>query len=122
METAALKKMTVAQLRDEARKIPGVTGLSGMKKDELVALVASHQGSDPPATSSVSSGGTKKTKSPHGARTATPDRAQLKQRIRELKAEKQQALTGRDVRKTRECNREIHRCKRTLRKLARLGS
>ena len=33
MDAKTLTKMTVAQLREEAKQIEGVTGLSGMKKD-----------------------------------------------------------------------------------------
>ncbi|MDZ7699614.1 MAG: hypothetical protein U5R49_22685 [Deltaproteobacteria bacterium] len=34
-----LDKMTVPELKDVAMEIPGVTGVSAMKKDELLALI-----------------------------------------------------------------------------------
>jgi hypothetical protein len=33
MDKEALKKMTVAELREQAKKIPDVKGVSSMKKD-----------------------------------------------------------------------------------------
>ena len=34
-----IEEMTVKELRDIAREIPGVTGISGMKKDELLEAI-----------------------------------------------------------------------------------
>ncbi len=120
MDTDTLKKMTVAQLREEARKIPGVTGLSGMKKDELVALLEGRSGGG--AAEAAGGAATKKNaKSATAGSPASLGRPQLKARIRELKIEKQQAVAGGDVLIARRCNREIHRCKHLLRKLARQG-
>ena len=39
-----LDKMTVVELREVAKEIPDVTGVSGMKKDQLLALIKEAQG------------------------------------------------------------------------------
>ena len=39
-----LDKMTVVELREVAKNIPDVTGVSGMKKDQLLALIKEAQG------------------------------------------------------------------------------
>ena len=39
-----LDKMTVVELREVAKEIPDVTGVSGMKKDQLLALIKETQG------------------------------------------------------------------------------
>jgi hypothetical protein len=119
MDKDALKKMTVAELKEEAKKIPGVKSISSMKKDELVELLATQ----PDAAKSAD-----EKKPPKAAKGAEPkfaaeatdaplDKSGLKQRIRALKEEKRQALAQRDGAKAQECNRRIHRYKRQLRKL-----
>jgi hypothetical protein len=37
-------KMTVKELREIAKEIPGVTGVHSMKKDELLAAIAGSEG------------------------------------------------------------------------------
>ena len=107
MDAKTLEKMTVAELRDEAKTIDGATGLSGMKKDELVTLVAGHLGVDP----SAPAGGT--------AASSTLDKTEMKRRIRALKVDKREAIGARDGARARACNRQIHDFKRRLRRMAR---
>ncbi len=104
MDAKTLKKMTVAQLREEAKKIPGVTGVSGMKKDQLVELVAKHLGVD---------------LHEHKVAPAEIGKTEIKRRIRELKERKKEALAAQDRKAARACNRQIHRYKHLLRKMAR---
>jgi hypothetical protein len=47
----------------------------------------------------------------------TLDKAEIKKRIRELKAQKLEALAQNDRAKSRLCNRQIHDYKRRLRKI-----
>jgi outer membrane biosynthesis protein TonB len=44
MSNTPLDTMTVKELRDIAKEIPEVTGISAMKKDELIALISESQG------------------------------------------------------------------------------
>jgi len=39
-----LDKMTAPELREIAKQIPGVTGASAMKKDELLEIIKKHRG------------------------------------------------------------------------------
>ncbi len=43
-EEKPLDKMTVPELKEIAKQIPGVTGASAMKKAELLSLVKEHMG------------------------------------------------------------------------------
>jgi hypothetical protein len=121
MDKDALKKMTVAELKEEAKKIPGVKSISSMKKDELVELLATQ----PDAAKKAD-----EKKPPKAAKAAEPkaaakaadaplDKSGLKQQIRALKEEKRGALARHDRAKAQECNRRIHRYNRQLRKLVR---
>jgi len=109
MNTTELKGKTVAELREEAKTL-GITGISSMKKDALVDAIGSHSGGQ----SSSASGGAKSTDA-----TQPTDKAGIKKRIRELKAEKAQAVSERDTKRARGCTKEIHDHKRMLRKLLR---
>lgn len=42
----SLDKMTVKELRDVAKEIPGLTGFSSMKKDDLLAKIKTSRGVD----------------------------------------------------------------------------
>jgi hypothetical protein len=108
MDRETLKKKTVAELKEMAKEIPDVKGLSSMKKDDLVDLLAGSGTGSKPAAAKPSAAGTG---APH-------DKSELKRRIRALKEEKREATSQQDRARSRECNRQIHRYKRRLRKLA----
>lgn len=116
MDKEALEQKTVAELRDMARGLPDVKGISSMKKDDLVQLLAARGAPDEePGGTAKPSGGT-----PPPPSTQRPaDKATIKERIRALKAQKRDALEQQDRAKSRHCNRQIHRYKRQLRKMAR---
>jgi hypothetical protein len=110
MDREALKKKTVAELREEAKAIPEAKGLSSMKKDELIELILSHAGGGAPAP---------KKSLDKAAKGTTLDRSAIKQRIRALKEEKHDALSKDDRQRAKACNRQIHDYKRLLRKMSR---
>jgi ribosomal protein L7/L12 len=108
MDAEALKSMTVAELRDEAKKLGDVKGISSMKKDELVELL---------------SGGAKE--SPRSSHARRPGKAavltlsELKQKIRELKNERAAAGARAARAKVDQFNAELRTHRRRLRKKAR---
>ncbi len=108
MDAEALKSMTVAELRDEAKKLGDVKGISSMKKDELVELL---------------SGGAKEPKRSSHARRPGKDAVlslpELKQKIRELKNERKTAGARAARAKVDQFNTELRMYRRRLRKKAR---
>lgn len=100
-----LKKMTVAELREEAKKLGDVTGLASMKKNELVKLLSG--GAAAPA------GGGRRGKN------ARISRAEMKQRIRALKKERATAGERMAKSKVEEFNTQLRMYRRRLRYAAR---
>jgi len=101
MDLDALKKMTVAELREEAKKLGDVTGLAAMKKNELVRLLS---GGAPPGKR---------------GRNARLTRAELKQKIRALKKDRASAGERMAKSKVEEFNTQLRRYRRRLRRAAR---
>lgn len=113
MDRETLKKKTVAELKEMAKEVPDAKGLSAMKKDDLVELLAgADTGSKPPVAKPAAA------KPPTGGTGGPLDKAELKRRIHALKEEKREAVSQRDHARSHECNRKIHAYKRRLRKLA----
>jgi hypothetical protein len=102
MDVDALKKMTVAELREEAKKLGDVKGLAAMKKDGLVALLSGQ----------ASAGGS-------AARTGSLTRSDLKQKIRALKKDRAAAAARVQRAKVDEFNTALRRYRRKLRRAAR---
>ena len=111
MDVQSLQKLTVAQLREQAKELPGATGISAMKKDDLIALIAGQGESAKPSGAALTGGGPQPT-----------GKTEIKQCIRALKAEKREALAAKDRQRIRACNRQIHHFKRVLRKMARAAA
>jgi hypothetical protein len=105
---AELEKMTAPKLRELAiATYPSITGVSGMKKEELVeAIIAEEvrQGLRPKED---------RQKPP----TAAMGAGQLKSAIRALKGTRQTALDSKDRAGLRSARLRIRRMKRRLRKL-----
>jgi hypothetical protein len=118
MDRETLKKKTVAELKEMAKEVPDAKGLSAMKKDDLVELLAgADKGSKPPvAKPPVAKPAA--AKPPTGGTGGPLDKAELNRRIHALKEEKREAVSQRDHARSHECNRKIHAYKRRLRKLA----
>ena len=102
MDADALKKMTVAELREEAKKLGDVKGLATMKKDGLVDLLSG----------GAASGGS------HG-KSGPLTRSDLKQKIRSLKKERTAAVQKVQRAKVDEFNTALRRYRRKLRRAAR---
>ena len=96
-----LEKMTVKELRELAKDIPGITGVHAMKKEELMTEIKAAKGIKEEPVKKVS-GSTR----------------ELKMQIKSLKAERQAALEAKDKKKATIFRRRISRLKKKTRKVA----
>ena len=96
-----LEKMTVKELREMAKDIPGITGVHAMKKDELITEIKAAKGIQE-----------KSAKKPRG------NTRELKLQIKALKAERQAALEAKDKKKATIFRRRLSRLKKKTRKVA----
>jgi len=96
-----LEKMTVKELREMAKDIPGITGVHAMKKDELIVEIKKAKGiKDEPV------------------KKADASIADLKQKIKALKAQRRGALEAKDKKKATIFKRRISRLKKKTRRAA----
>ena len=96
-----LEKMTVKELREMAKDIPGIIGVHGMKKDELIVEIKKAKGiKDEPVKKADSS------------------IADLKQKIKALKGQRREALEANDKKKATIFKRRISRLKKKTRRVA----
>ncbi len=104
MDAKELLRMNVLKLREEALKIPDVVGVTAMKKEELVKLLANAHGIvlEP-------------------KRTTSAEKTEVKQHIRMLKARRDEALARKAYEKVAGIRRGIRTLKRRTRALARTG-
>ena len=96
-----LEKMTVKELREMAKEMPGITGVHGMKKDELIVEIKKVKG--------IAEEPVKK---------ADANIAELKQKIKALKVQRQEALEAKDKKKATIFKRRISRLKKKTRRAA----
>jgi cell division protein FtsX len=105
MDYQELEKMTVIKLREEAKKLPDVKAVSGMKKEELLNLFVEKLGIEIPE---------KKKK-----KKALPrDKAALREKITQLKLERKTARAEKDSKKVALLRKRIHSLKRRIQKIA----
>ncbi len=102
-----LEKMTAKELREIASQIPEITGVHAMKKEELLAAVRKFRGIEEEVK--------KEEKVEKKAEVSVPD---LKKRIREFKALKEEAVKKEDARIAKIYKRRINRLKKMTRKMA----
>ena len=96
-----LEKMTVKELREMAKEIPQISGVHGMKKEELIVEIKKAKGiTDEPLKKTDAS------------------IAQLKQKIKALKIERQAALEAKDKKNAAIYRRRISRLKKKTRRMA----
>jgi hypothetical protein len=104
---AELEKMTTPKLREWTHeKYPSISGVSGMKKEDLIAAIIAEE---------IKLG--LRPKEEKAQATASMGAAQLKSGIRKLKQDRQAALAAKDATALRRQRLEIKRMKRRLRKL-----
>ena len=96
-----LEKMTVKELREMAKDIPGITGVHGMKKDELIIEIKKAKGIEE-----------------EPLKKADTNIADLKQKIKALKVQRRQALEAKDKKKATIFKRRISRLKKKTRRAA----
>lgn len=97
-----LIKMTVKDLREIAKEIPEITGVHGMKKEELIDALREVKGIEVETT---------KVKKAEGV-------GELKEKIKALKVQRQQALEAKDKKMATIYRRRISRLKKKTRRAA----
>ena len=102
MDAKTLEKMTVPKLREEARKFEDITGIHGMNKAQLIAVLKEKYEIVEKKTESE---------------VLTERKHALKKKIKQLKAEKEQALSDKDKEKLALLQRRLRRQRRVLRKV-----
>jgi hypothetical protein len=98
-----LEKMTVKELREVAKDIPGIVGVSGMKKPDLFGAILEARGIEAKP---------EKKKKPAGSDLSP------KQLIKELKSQREAALLAKDRKMATIFKRRISRLKKKSRKAA----
>jgi hypothetical protein len=105
MEYHDLQKTRVSDLRDMMKEhCPDITGVTGLKKDELIDHLAHAMGIE----------------KPHKHVAAGLGKRAIKAEIRDLKLKRQAALESQDTAELKKYRRMIHRRKRRLRRLMQL--
>lgn len=95
-----LEKMTVKELREIGKGIPGITGVHGMKKDDLIVAIKKAKGiEDEPI------------------KKADASITDLKQKIKALKTQRREALEAKDKKKATIFRRRISRLKKKTRRI-----
>ncbi len=107
MDWHELTKHKVVELREMMKEhLPDVTGVTQMKKDRLIELLAEKL----------------EISKPHKTIQPGKGKRAMKARIRELKGQRAAALEAGDKQALHRARREIHRLKRRLRRAADLAS
>jgi hypothetical protein len=96
-----LEKMTVKELREIAKEIPEITGVHAMKKDELLVALKKAKGIKDEPVKKVD---------------ATV--AEIKKKIKALKADRHTALEAKDKKMATIYKRRISRLKKKTRRVA----
>ncbi len=112
-----LEKMTVKALREMAKEIPEITGVHGMKKEELIVAINEFRGVK---EETVKEETVKADKSIKGTpvKKAGGARGEIKKQIKTLKAQRQTALEAQDKKMATIYKRHISRLKKKSRKAA----
>lgn len=101
-EEKPIEKMTVVELREIAKKIPDISGVHAMKKEELLTIISKSKGI-------ALSEKTKKT---------VPNKKTVKEKIKKIKQLKEEARKSKDKRKIKFLRKRLSRFKKRSRKAA----
>jgi hypothetical protein len=117
-----LEKMTAKELREIALEISDITGVHAMKKEDLLAAIRKARGIEEKEEVVVKKEEVekeeKKEKKKEEKKKAEGPAADLKKRIREFKALKEEAVKKRDARMAKIYKRRINKLKKRTRKAA----
>jgi hypothetical protein len=113
-----LDKMTVVELREIAKEIPDVTGVSGMKKDQLLAIVKEARGIEEEKPAKKKPAKKKPAKEKGSGPKKEMTSKELKAEISKLRAEKEELRKEGDRKKINAIRRRINRMKKKTRKAA----
>ena len=100
MDYHELRAMTIAQLREVAAGVEGLTGYTQMRKEQLLETVCEHLGIPLHEHHEV----------------VGINKAAIKKQIRALKVQRGEALEKRDHTGLKQVRRRLHKLKRTLRR------
>ena len=107
-----LEKMTVKALREIAKDIPEITGVHGMKKEELIVAINEARGIKDGEVTQVKSAKAK------AAPTISVTPGEIKKQIKALKSQRTAALESQDKKMAHVYKRRISRLKKKSRKAA----
>lgn len=99
-----LEKMTAKELREMALGLPGIQGVHAMKKEELISAIRAAKGLPEP----------EKIKKEKTTLTAS----ELKQKIKELRAKREELLQQRNWKMAEILRKRISRLKKKTRRIA----
>lgn len=103
-----LEKLTVKKLREIALEIPDISGVHGMKKEELIEAIRAHR---PDMESETAVVREKKVK-------VELNKSELKKKIRLLKQERDKGLEAKNPEAVSKIRKKIKSLKRKLQKVA----
>jgi hypothetical protein len=106
-----LEKMTAKELREMAMGLPGIQGAHAMKKEELIATIRAAKGITEPEPKKEKHVVAKKEK-------VVLSVAQLKQKVRELRAKREELLQQRNWKMSEIFRKRISRLKKQTRRVA----
>jgi len=103
-----LEKMIVKELREIAGGMEEITGVHGMKKDELIAAIKKVRG--------IADDAPKAAKAPKAKKDSAPE--DVKGKIRHFKSKRSEALASGDRKAAKILRRRINRLKKKSRRAA----
>jgi cell division protein FtsX len=106
-----IEKMTAKELREMALGVPGIHGVHAMKKKELLVAIRQAKGIPEPELKKEKKVRVKKEK-------VILTAAQLKQKMKELKAKREEILQQRNLKMAQILRKRINRLKKLTRRVA----